>query len=74
MQDMRTYVRAVDFMTNERMFEAYPELLIDLFTDIYRQDARPKKNLVPAALQAVKKSPVSMFDIIKDVLAGGRAL
>ncbi len=74
MQDMRTYVRAVDFMTNERMFEAYPELLTDLFTDIYRQDARPKKNLVPAALQAVKKSPVSMFDIIKDVLAGGRAL
>lgn len=74
MQDMRTYARAVDFMTNERMFEAYPALLTDLFTDIYRQDAQPKKNLVPTALQAVKESPVSMFDIIKDVLAGGRAL
>lgn len=74
MQDMRTYARAVDFMTNERMFEAYPELITDLFTDIYRQDAQPKKNLVPTALQAVKKSPVSMLDILKDVLAGGRAL
>lgn len=74
MQDMRTYARAVDFMTNERMFESYPELISQIFSDIYRQEAQPKKNLVPTVLQAVKKSPVSIFNIIRDALAGGRAL
>lgn len=74
MQDMRTYARAVNFMTNERMFEAYPELIESIFSGIYRQDAQPKKNLVPTVLQAVKESDVSIFDLIKDALAGGRAL
>lgn len=74
MQDMRTYARAVNFMTNERMFEVYPELLASIFTEIYRQEAQPKKNLVPTALKAVKESDVSLFDLIKDALAGGRAL
>jgi len=74
MQDMRTYAKAVDFMTNQRMFEAYPELLASIFTEIYRQEAQPKKNLVPTALKAVKESDVSIFDLIKDALAGGRAL
>ncbi len=74
MPDMRTYAKAVDFMTNQRMFEAYPELLAAIFTEIYRQEAQPKKNLVPIALKAVKESDVSIFDLIKDALAGGRAL
>lgn len=74
MQDMRTYAKAVKFMTNERLFEAYPELLASIFTGIYRQDAQPKKNLVPTVLQAVKNSPVSLLDVLKDALAGGRAL
>lgn len=74
MQDMRTYAKAVDFMTNERMFESYPELISQIFRAIYRQDAQPKKNLVPTVMQAVKKSPVSIYNIIRDALAGGRAL
>lgn len=74
MRDMRTYARAVNFMTNERMFEAYPELLASIFSGIYRQEAQPKQNLVPTVLKAVKESDVSIFDLIKDALAGGRAL
>jgi electron transfer flavoprotein-quinone oxidoreductase len=74
MQDMRTYRRAVDFMNSERLFEAYPGLLADIFTDIYRQEARPKKNLVPTLMQNIKQSQVSFFDLLRDVLAGGRAL
>lgn len=74
MQDMRTYARAVNFMTNERMFEVYPELLASIFSGIYRQEAQPKQNLVPTVLKAVKESDVSIFDLIKDALAGGRAL
>jgi len=74
LQDMHTYSRAVDFMNNPRLFEAYPELLTRVLTDIYRQEAQPKRNLVPTLLQAVKDSPVSLFNLMKDVLAGGRAL
>lgn len=74
LQDMRTYSRAVDFMNNPRLFEAYPELLTRIFSDIYRQEAQPKKNLVPTALRAIRESPISLFQILKDALAGGRAL
>lgn len=74
LQDMHTYARAVDFMKNERLFEAYPELLANVLTDIYRQEALPKKNLVPTLLNNLKSSKISLFDLVKDVLAGGRAV
>ena len=71
---MHTYARAVDFMKNERLFEQYPELLANVLTDIYRQEALPKKNLVPTLLNNLKTSKISLFDLVKDVLAGGRAV
>jgi len=74
LQDMHTYARAVDFMKNERLFEAYPELLANILTDIYRQEALPKKNLVPTLLNNLKTSKISLFNLVKDVLAGGRAV
>jgi electron transfer flavoprotein-quinone oxidoreductase len=74
MQDMRTYARAVDFMKNERLFEAYPALLANVLTDIYRQEAQPKKNLMPTLLKNLKASKISLLDLVKDALAGGRAL
>ena len=74
MQDMRTYARAVDFMKNERLFEAYPALLSNILADIYRQDAQPKKNLIPTLLKNLKASKISLLDLLKDALAGGRAL
>ena len=74
MQDMRTYARAVDFMKNERLFEAYPALLSNILADIYRQEAQPKKNLVPTLLKNLKASKISLLDLLKDALAGGRAL
>jgi electron transfer flavoprotein-quinone oxidoreductase len=74
LQDMHTYARAVDFMKNERLFGAYPELLANVLTDIYRQEALPKKNLVPTLLNNLKTSKISLFDLVKDVLAGGRAV
>ena len=74
MQDMRTYARAVDFMKNDRLFEAYPTLLSNILADIYRQDAQPKKNLAPTLLKNLKASKISLLDLLKDALAGGRAL
>ena len=74
MQDMRTYARAVDFMKNDRLFEAYPTLLSNILADIYRQDAQPKKNLAPTLLKNLKTSKISLLDLLKDALAGGRAL
>lgn len=74
MQDMRTYARAVDFMKNERLFEAYPALFSNLLADIYRQEAQPKKNLAPTLLKNLKASKIALLDLLKDALAGGRAL
>ena len=74
MQDMHTYARAVDFMKNERLFKAYPALLSNILADIYRQEAQPKKNLVPTLLKNLKASKISMLNLLKDALAGGRSL
>lgn len=74
MQDMRTYNRAVDFMRKERLFTAYPELMANILTDIYRQESQPKKNLLPTLQKHLKNSKIPLFDLLRDVLAGGRAL
>jgi len=74
LRDMQTYSRAVDFMQNERLFTDYPALLVNILTEIYRQEAQPKKNLAPMVIQNLKDSKIPLFDLLKDVLAGGRAL
>jgi len=74
MADMRTYARAPHFLDNPRLFKDYPELLTNLMTRIYTQNATGKQPARAEARQTLKDSPVSLIDLARDVLEGARAL
>ena len=74
MHDMHTYARTPDFFNNPRLYQHYPDLLANLMTSIYREDAIPKQHLTPTFLQSARDSQVSLLDLARDILEGMRAL
>jgi hypothetical protein len=74
MKDMHTYAGAPSFMKTERLYAAYPEMLVSLMTQIYTHTGQPKNHLVPIAMKSLKKSGVSLFNLAGDGLKGARSL
>lgn len=73
-KDMRTYAKAPQFLDNQRMYGAYGELLSDVMYGVYNLDTTPRKHMLNVAIDAFKNSPIKLLDVIKDAMAGGRAL
>lgn len=73
-KDMRTYVRAPQFLENPRMYGAYGQLLSDVMYGVYNLDTTPRQHLLPGAMAALKESPLSLLQLVKDMYAGVRAL
>jgi len=74
MKDMKTYAGAPHFMKFPRMYEAYPEMLTNIFASIYRQEAQPKDHVLSDVLKGLKESKVSKMDLLKDAWTGARSL
>lgn len=74
MKDMHTYAGAPSFMKTERLYEAYPEMLVSLMSQIYTHTGQPKKHLVPVVMKSLKDSGVSLFNLAGDGLKGVRSL
>ena len=74
MKDMRLYANATHFMENARLYEAYPQMLTGLMTDLFRQESQPKEHILPSLLQSVKESKVSLVDLALDGFKGVRQL
>ncbi len=74
MADLKTFSRAPHFMQNERLYSTYPHLLSEAFRQIYQQDASSHQPLSRIAREAVRRSNLSLVDLLKDLWNGGRAL
>lgn len=74
LKDMKTYAGAPAFMKNDRMYEAYPEMLVSMMTQIYTHTGKPKEHIIPIALKSLKESGVSLFNLAGDGLKGVRSL
>lgn len=74
MKDMHTYAGAPSFMKNGRMYEAYPEMLVSMMTQIYTHTGQPKEHMIPIAMKSLKESGVSLFNLAGDGLKGVRSL
>lgn len=74
LKDMRTYAGSAAFMKNHRLYQAYPNLLASLMTGIYAHDAQPREHLFSIAMQSLKESGVSLFDLARDGWKGARSL
>jgi len=74
MADLKTFSRAPHFMQNDRLYTAYPQLLSEVFRQIYQQDALPHQPLRQIAREAVRRGNLSLLDLLRDIWNGGRAL
>jgi electron transfer flavoprotein-quinone oxidoreductase len=74
LKDLRTYARAPKFLERTGMYGAYGELAAGLFHDVFSLDGTPRKHLLAVARDALRKSPVSMRQLVSDGWAGVRAL
>lgn len=74
MKDMRTYTRAPHFFQNPRLFTVYPEMLENIMTHIYEENAQPKEHLLPLVVKSTRACHISLLDLLKDGIEGIRAL
>lgn len=72
MQDLKTFRNFPAFMENPRIFREYPNLLADLFTDMFAVNGEPSKPLLKKGFRHVKK--VGIRTLIKDGWKGVRSL
>ena len=73
-KDMVTYARAPSFLETQRMYKDYGELLGNVLHGVFNLDNQPRRHLGSVALTALRRSPVTIRNLIGDGLAGVRAL
>ncbi len=72
--DLEAFSRAPLYLKNERLFDVYPRLLIDLAERIYRVDGTARERLVDTVLREASASGVSKLALLMDLLRGARSM
>lgn len=74
MADMRTYARAPHFFQNQQLYKNIPEMLSNLMTKIYLEEAQPKEHTLAYARQSAKEAGLSLADLARFAFNGARSL
>jgi electron transfer flavoprotein-quinone oxidoreductase len=72
LRDMKTFKRMAEFMHNDRLFKAYPDMVGTIMEELYRSDGSPKRSIGRTGWEGMKNIPFK--DLIADVLKGGMSL
>ena len=73
-QDMKTYAKAPHFLEVERMYKQYGELFANVLYGSFNLDTRPRQHLLTVARKSLARSPLKMRQLVRDGIAGARAL
>ena len=73
-KDMKTYAKAPAFLELERLYKDYGELLANVLYGAFNLDTQPRQHLLSVARKALMRSPVTMGQLVRDGIAGARAL
>jgi electron transfer flavoprotein-quinone oxidoreductase len=73
-QDMKTYARAPSFLEVERMYKQYGELFAGVLYGAFNLDTQPRQHMVKVARKSLTRSPLKMRQLVRDGIAGARAL
>ncbi|NLI91290.1 MAG: FAD-dependent oxidoreductase [Peptococcaceae bacterium] len=74
MKDLKLYAKTPEFMESDRLYKQYSHMVNHLFGKVYAHDMSPKEHLVKTAMNSLKESGISLFDLAKDGIKGVRAL
>ncbi|WP_461208544.1 FAD-dependent oxidoreductase [Desulfocurvus sp. DL9XJH121] len=72
LKDMKTYANAPGFIDNSRMYKDYPELMEQIFMELFRVDGEPAKMAVKKLLPHVRK--VGFLNLARDGWKGVRSI
>ncbi len=72
--DLEAFSRAPLYLKNERLFDVYPRLIIDLAERVYRVDGTARDRLVDVVLKEANASGVSKVSLLLDLLKGARSM
>ena len=73
-KDMKTYAKAPAFLELERLYKDYGELFANVLYGAFNLDTQPRQHLLSVARKALMRSPVTMRQLVRDGIAGARAL
>jgi electron transfer flavoprotein-quinone oxidoreductase len=73
-KDMKTYARAPAFLEVERMYKEYGELFASVLYGAFNLDTQPREHLRTMARKSLSQSPLTIRKLVKDGIAGARAL
>lgn len=72
--DMKTYAKAPEFLESPEMYGEVGLLVADVLHGVFNLDLSPRKHLRATAVEAFKKSPLTLRRLVKLGWAGLRAL
>jgi electron transfer flavoprotein-quinone oxidoreductase len=73
-QDMKTYAKAPSFLEVERMYKQYGELIANVLYGAFNLDTQPRQHMAKVARKSLARSPLKMRQLVRDGIAGARAL
>ncbi len=74
LQDLEASSRAPLYLKNERLFDVYPRLLIELAERVYRVDGTARERLMDIVLDEANASGVSKLKLLMDLVRGARSM
>ncbi len=72
--DLEAFSRTPLYLKNERLFDVYPRLLVDLAERVYRVDGVARERLVATVLKEANASGISKLRLLMDLLQGARSM
>lgn len=72
--DLEAFARTPLYLKNERLFDVYPRLLVDLAERVYRVDGTARERLMDVVLKEANASGVSKLRLLMDLVQGARSM
>jgi electron transfer flavoprotein-quinone oxidoreductase len=73
-KDMKTYAKAPSFLEVERMYKEYGELFANVLYGAFNLDTHPREHVRTVVRKSLARSPLTIRQLVKDGIAGARAL
>jgi electron transfer flavoprotein-quinone oxidoreductase len=74
LRDLEAYRKMPDFLENERMYKAYPELVTGLASKLLTVDGTPHVHLLKMVIDQMKESGISLIQLARDGWKGAKSL
>jgi len=72
--DLERFRRAPLYMKNERLFDVYPRMLLEIAERLYTVDGRGKERLADIVLREAGAAEVPKWKLLLDLLQGARSM